>query len=136
MEPDAALELENRIAMTSRFSTDFDTEQLGAPSGYTCPDCNGSLVSISEGHFRCQVGHAWTPDALLAARDEEVDGALWVALRSLQEKARLARKMAERAGPGPVSRRYNTLADESERALTVLGDRLAANAPQRGEASG
>ncbi len=65
----------------------------------TCPDCNGSLVSIGEGHCRCRVGHAWTPDALLAARDDEVEGALWVALRRLQEKAKLARKLADRASP-------------------------------------
>jgi two-component system chemotaxis response regulator CheB len=136
MEPDAALELENRIAMASRFSTDFDTQHLGAPSGYTCPDCNGSLISITEGHFRCQVGHAWTADALLAARDHEVEGALWVALRSLQEKARLARKMARKAGAGPLSEHYTTLADESERALTVLGERLAANGAVQGDASG
>lgn len=125
MERDAAMELENRIAMMSRFSTDFDTQQLGAPSGYTCPDCNGSLVSISEGNFRCQVGHAWTADALLAARDSEVEGALWVALRSLQEKARLARQLADKAGPGPLNVRYIGLAEETERALRVLSDRLS-----------
>lgn len=135
MEPDAALELENRIAMASRFATDFDTQELGAPSGYTCPDCNGSLISITEGHFRCQVGHAWTADALLAARDDEVDGALWIAIRSLQEKVRLARRMADRVGHGPLFRHYTNLADESERALSVLSERLAANAPDRGDAS-
>jgi two-component system chemotaxis response regulator CheB len=134
MEPDAALELENRIAMASRFSTDFDTERLGPPSGYTCPDCNGALISITEGHFRCHVGHAWTADALLAARDEEVEGALWVALRSLQEKVRLARKLADKAGPGPLWEHYSTLAEESERALTVLSDRLA-KGPRPGDAS-
>ncbi len=51
MERDSGMELENRIAMMSRFATDFDTQKLGAPSGYICPDCNGSLVSISEGNF-------------------------------------------------------------------------------------
>ncbi|HTY30249.1 chemotaxis protein CheB [Mycobacterium sp.] len=136
LKPDPALDLENRIAMTAPFSTDFDTRELGVPSAYTCPDCNGSLVSISEGNFRCQVGHAWTADAFLAARDREVEGALWVALRSLQEKARLARKMADNAGPGPVSQHYNSLAKESERALTVIGERLAANAPHRSDAGG
>jgi two-component system, chemotaxis family, protein-glutamate methylesterase/glutaminase len=135
-QSDAKLDLENRIAMAARFSTDFDAEGLGNPSGYTCPDCNGSLASISEGHFRCRVGHAWTVDALLAARDEEVEGAVWVALRSLQEKANLARKMADQAGPGPVSRYYSTVAEESERALGLLGDRLAANAPVSGDAHG
>jgi two-component system, chemotaxis family, protein-glutamate methylesterase/glutaminase len=126
MKPDAAMEFENRIAMAERFSTDFDTRELGSPSGHTCPDCNGALVSISEEHFRCQVGHAWTAHALLDARTAEIEGALWVAVRSLQEKARLARRLAEKAGAGLVGRQYSQLADETERALKVLGDRLAA----------
>ncbi|GAA4542641.1 chemotaxis protein CheB [Mycobacterium paraffinicum] len=134
VERDAAMELENRIAMMTRFSTDLDTRDLGAASGYTCPDCNGSLVSVSEGNFRCQVGHAWTADALLAARDDEIEGALWVALRSLQEKARLARRLAEKSGPGPLNLRYTGLAEETERALEVLSDRLSANAPRGGDA--
>ncbi|OBH19095.1 chemotaxis protein CheB [Mycobacterium sp. E3247] len=136
MEPDAAMELENRIAMMSRFSTDFDTQQLGAPSGFTCPDCNGSLVSLSEGNFRCQVGHAWTAEALLAARGDEVEGALWVAVRSLQEKARLARQLADRAAPGLLNRRYTDLAEETERALKALSDRLSNTAPHGGDGGG
>lgn len=134
MERDAAMELENRIAMMSRFATDFDTEKLGEPSGYTCPDCNGSLVSITEGNFRCQVGHAWTAEALLSARDNELEGALWIAVRSLQEKARLARDMADKAGPGLLFRRYTAIAEETERALHVLSDRLSGTAAHRGEA--
>lgn len=133
MERDASMELENRIAMMSRFAIDFDTEKLGTPSGYICPDCNGSLVSISEGNFRCQVGHAWTAEALLSARDSEIEGALWIAVRSLQEKARLARDMADKTGPGLLFRRYTEIAEETERALHVLSDRLSGTAPDRGE---
>ena len=136
MEFDAALDLENRIAMASRFSTDFNTQQLGAPSGYTCPDGNGSLISISEGNFRCDVGHAWTAEALLAARDDEIESALWIALRSLREKAKLARELADKAGPGLLFGRYTEIAEETERALTVLSDRLATVAPDRGNADG
>jgi two-component system chemotaxis response regulator CheB len=136
MEPDGAMEFENRIAMTSRFSTDFDTQELGAPSGYTCPDCNGSLVTVGEGNFRCRVGHAWTPDALLSARDHEVEGALWVALRSLQEKAKLARQLADETGPGLLFRHYSAMAAESERALAMLSDRLAENGPRQGDPDG
>ncbi len=47
---DANMELENRIARAKRFSTSFDTEDLGPPSGYVCPDCNGSLQSVAEGN--------------------------------------------------------------------------------------
>lgn len=136
MERDPAMELENRIAMMSRFATDFDTQQLGSPSSYTCPDCNGSLVSISESNYRCQVGHAWTADALLAARDNEIEGALWVALRSLQEKARLSRQLAEKARTGLLHRRYTDLAEETERALNVLSDRLSSSDPRGGDPGG
>ncbi|MDD4868320.1 MAG: chemotaxis protein CheB [Mycobacterium sp.] len=136
VEPDAAMvaamEFENRIAMAPRFHTNFDTRELGPPSGFSCPDCNGSLVSVDGNHFRCHVGHAWTLYALLAAHDDEVEGALWVAVRSLQEKARLARRMADKASAGPLSRRYTALAQESERALAVLSDRLSDIAPRRG----
>jgi two-component system chemotaxis response regulator CheB len=131
MEPDPRMELENRIAMGGHSAVEFDSEHLGPPSGYTCPDCNGSLASVGE-HYRCRVGHAWTAEALLHARDDEVEGALWVAVRSLQEKAKLARRMAGNVGSGTRSRRYNAQAEEAEHALSVLADRLAGADPPVG----
>jgi two-component system chemotaxis response regulator CheB len=136
MEPDPGMQLENRIAMARRFETDFDTEELGAPSGYTCPDCNGSLITLSEHSFRCQVGHAWSADALLAAQDREVEGALWIAVRSLQEKAKLSRQLAGKVGPGMMYDRYTSMAEETERALEVLTDRLGNGDDAVREASG
>jgi two-component system chemotaxis response regulator CheB len=125
MEPDTNMELENRIAKGPRFDTSVDGEELGPPSGYTCPDCNGSLMALEHKSFRCRVGHAWTADALLNARDDEVEGALWIALRSLQEKARLSRRLARNVGSGRMFDRYTDIADEAEQAMTVLGKRLA-----------
>jgi len=125
MKPDARIEPENRIAMARQFSTEFDTEALGAPSGCTCPDCNGSLIGVSEGNYRCHVGHAWTANALLRARDHEIEGAMWVAMRSLQEKAKLSRRLADQLSPGTLGERYRAIADEAERAMSVLGTRLS-----------
>ncbi|MGE2713979.1 chemotaxis protein CheB [Mycolicibacterium litorale] len=125
MEPDTRMELENRIAMGSRFSAHFDSDDLGPPSGYTCPDCNGSLTTLEEGSFRCRVGHAWTAEALLEARDHEVENALWIAVRSLQEKAKLSRRLADNAGAGMVGRRYLDAAEEAEHAMEVLAKRLS-----------
>jgi two-component system chemotaxis response regulator CheB len=56
MKPDPAMELENRIAMGPRFSDVFDAENLGPPSGYTCPDCSGSLMAVGATSYRCR----WT----------------------------------------------------------------------------
>jgi two-component system, chemotaxis family, protein-glutamate methylesterase/glutaminase len=133
MEPDESMALENRIAMGRRFSTSFDAELLGPHSGYTCPDCNGSLLMVGEHNYRCRVGHAWTADALLKARDDEIENALWVALRSLREKATLSRRLANQVGPGMLHSRYTELADEADHAVTVLGRRLSEATSGAGE---
>jgi two-component system, chemotaxis family, protein-glutamate methylesterase/glutaminase len=134
IEPDVAMELENRIAKAAPFSADFDTQDLGSPSGYTCPDCNGSLVSLSSESFRCRVGHAWSGNALLSARDDEIERALWVAQRSLLEKAKLARYMATTVGVASMlADRYTAQAEETERALTVLSRRLGVNVAPGGD---
>jgi two-component system, chemotaxis family, protein-glutamate methylesterase/glutaminase len=125
MELDPGLELEHRIAMARRFSIEIDAEVLGPPSGYTCPDCNGSLMTVGKGNYRCRVGHAWTADALLRARDDEVENALWIAIRSLQEKAKLSRRLAEQVSPGMLRERYDSIAKEAENATAVLGNRLS-----------
>lgn len=122
---DSSLELEHRIAMGGPFSTSFETESLGPPSGYTCPDCNGSLMETPGQNYRCRIGHAWSGDSLLRARDEEVQGAMWIAVRSLQEKAKLSRKLADTVGPGGLHKRYSGLADEAENAMNVLSRRLS-----------
>lgn len=129
LDRDITMELENHIAMARPYTTDFDGESLGPPSGYTCPDCNGSLAEVSDAHYRCRVGHAWSADSLLDARDNELEGALWAAVRSLQEKAKLARKLADRAGPGALFDRYSALAHEAEQAVIIIGDRMSTTYP-------
>jgi two-component system, chemotaxis family, protein-glutamate methylesterase/glutaminase len=125
MPSDPAMELENRIAMGPRYSDTFDAETLGPPSGFTCPDCNGSLMAVGTTNYRCRVGHAWTPEALLRARDRETENALWIALRSLEEKAKLSRRHEGSVSPGALQRRYAQIARETEHAVDVLRARLS-----------
>jgi two-component system chemotaxis response regulator CheB len=71
----------------------------GTPSGYGCPDCGGALYTLSNGeliHFRCRVGHAWSPDALLDRQGQTLDDALWTALRALEENVALSVTLAKR----------------------------------------
>lgn len=138
MQPHSNIDAENRIAMGRGAGSRIDAEALGPPSGYTCPDCNGSLMSVGTKSYRCRVGHAWTDDSLLLARDKEAESALWIAVRSLEEKARLSRRLAAGSSPGALRSRYAEIAGEAEHAMMVLRDRLSDLAPtiaQPGEES-
>jgi len=43
--------------------------------------------------FRCQVGHAYSRDSLLASQADMLDQALWASFRALDERANLARRL-------------------------------------------
>lgn len=123
-------ERENTIAADVQPDPDPDAYVLGPASGYTCPDCQGSLADIGDtGRYRCRVGHAWTAEALLAAQGSEWERALWVALRVLEEKASLTRKMAEQAdqrGSTGVAERYRGKLTETAHAMDTLRKYLGA----------
>ncbi len=73
--------------------------QLGEPTPFACPDCNGNLWQIDDSirRFRCHVGHAFTADALAEVQAEKLDVALWSSLRSLRERAELLRRLVDDA---------------------------------------
>lgn len=78
-------------------------ERPGEPSSFACPDCHGVLNSVPDRsvlRFRCRTGHAWTAESLVAQQDDDVESALWTALRVLEERAEVSRKLAESAGAG------------------------------------
>jgi two-component system chemotaxis response regulator CheB len=71
---------------------------LGRQTVLTCPDCNGALWEIHDGdlaRYRCHVGHAYTLDALEMAQANSFDRALSSALRALNERVQLMRRLAE-----------------------------------------
>jgi two-component system chemotaxis response regulator CheB len=106
------IRLESAIAAQELIDMRAD-DMLGTPSRFTCPECHGTLWEIEDGtmlRYRCHVGHAFSADAVLASQGDEIDRLLDTLLRSHQERAALAHRMArhERANDRHV------LADQLE----------------------
>jgi two-component system chemotaxis response regulator CheB len=75
-------------------------KQAGIPSTMTCPECHGTLWEVKEQElvrFRCRVGHAYSDEALLVHQSEQLEAALWTALRALEEHSALSKRLAARA---------------------------------------
>jgi two-component system chemotaxis response regulator CheB len=99
--PDSMIQ---EVALMESDDAVTEDDHPGVPSPWPCPDCNGVLWAIQDGddlvRFRCRVGHAWWPDSLLAKQGEAVETALWMALRTLEDRAALSEHLAERADSG------------------------------------
>ena len=69
--------------------------------GLTCPECGGALWEHDENgllRFKCHVGHAYSVDSLESDQSNALEGTMWAALRSLQERRDLLRRLSRRAG--------------------------------------
>lgn len=116
---------ETRIASGAPDSLEL-LAQIAVPSAYTCPECNGALWQINDAgqlRFRCRVGHAFNIDSLLYALDDEVESALWSALRALEERATLNARAALRPEMQSLSglvARFRERQEESERHAKLL----------------
>jgi two-component system chemotaxis response regulator CheB len=108
----------------------------GDPTALTCPECGGVLHQDDDGsvsRFSCQVGHVYSPESLVEGQSEALEGALWAALRSLEERADLLRRMARRAHSDQRRQRLDERVEQVERdALVVHGVavRLGRAAPE------
>lgn len=88
-------------------------EQIGKLSIFTCPECHGTLYEMQDDNlvrFRCQTGHAYSLETLENQQAEQVEAALWAALRALEEKAELYRRIARRG----QQNKHETIADKYE----------------------
>ena len=92
----------------------------------SCPDCGGVLWEIDEPdyvRFRCRVGHAFSPESMLAGQNDILEQALWAALKTLEENARMSKRLAiteRERGHGWMAARFEEREkDARERAETI-----------------
>lgn len=122
--PGTLTALEAELAKHGEWQPEYETDAVGVPSGFSCPDCQGVLLVLrGTRRYRCRVGHAWTEEALLQQKNDDLEQALWTALRTLDEKTSLANRMhasAVERHNGTMARRYAEMARESEHAAGTL----------------
>jgi len=114
---DMAMDLRERADDTLDPAAAEDRKtQAGIPSTMSCPECHGVLWEHRDGDvlaFRCRVGHAFTEEALLAIQAEQLEAALWTALRALEEHGALSRRLATRAATRGHSHSASTFTEHA-----------------------
>jgi two-component system, chemotaxis family, protein-glutamate methylesterase/glutaminase len=106
-------------------------EMLGEPTPLTCPECGGVIWEVTDGdltRFRCHVGHSYSAESMLEMQSDSVETALWTALRVLEERAQLLRRMSSRqaeSGNEITARRFDRQAEEAADRAQILRDAIA-----------
>ena len=102
-------------------------EQVAA----VCPECGGVLTERSEAgvlQWECRVGHRYSPETLIDAQADDVEGALWAAIRALSDRAALLERMAEQAGQRGQARsahRFRRQCDAATEQAEIVRQALA-----------
>jgi two-component system chemotaxis response regulator CheB len=126
---DDAPDFDTRMAALEADAMDDDTRP-GQPSPFGCPECGGVLWERADdtlARYRCRVGHAYSPETLLAAQTEAHEAALWSALRALEEKAQLTRRLVDRAESQLLhgaATRFRAVVADAEEHIAVVGSML------------
>jgi two-component system chemotaxis response regulator CheB len=97
-----------------------------AATGLTCPECGGAIWELPEGnliHYRCHIGHVFSAESFLAEQSAALETALWSAVRALEERASLLRRMARRfqqAGSRYSGDKFAEQSQEAEQNAEVI----------------
>ncbi len=122
--PPAGLERALRREVSRLLDGDLEAGLAGHPySGFICPDCGGPLYAgpaDDVSAYDCVVGHSWSPQSLLEGQSMAVERALWLAVRHLDERARLTIRLSDDAldrGHRVSAGRFRAAADDAWQAV-------------------
>lgn len=101
-------------------------DRIGDRSTLTCPDCGGVLWEMNHDalvRYRCHVGHAYTAETLLEKQIDELEEALWAALRTLEEQVALSDRLAQKATERKqkhLAQRFHERAEEADKKAKTI----------------
>ncbi|MGB3144850.1 MAG: chemotaxis protein CheB, partial [Maribacter sp.] len=107
---------ENSIAMKIGSSIALE-QNLGHQVPISCATCGGPLWKIENskvGRYRCHVGHAFTEEALLKSQNQALEEALWIAMRTLEEKKMLLERVNKQYNQTGINSLASTHVDKME----------------------
>ena len=120
-----AVKLEVEIALGERLGSE-QLIKIADPAPLTCPNCNGVLSEVRGSRpkrFRCQTGHGIVADDLAEEQAKRQEEAIRVAMRIIEERVELARRMAldaRESGRDTVATLYEDRAIEYGRYAETL----------------
>jgi two-component system chemotaxis response regulator CheB len=122
-----SLRIEARLTERAAMTEDWN-EVPGSTTDFTCPECSGAIQAIEEEgtvRYRCRVGHAYSPQDMLAAKGAAVEHAVWVALQTLEERAHMLDRIAgEQRGIGRSADPFDARARETRQHAEQLRELL------------
>lgn len=121
----AGIMLENRFDMNTTDDLP-EMDDLGSQVPVSCPECGGPLWELKDKgplRYRCHMGHSLTARNLLMCQEEEIERTLWIAFRTLEERANMQQKLARREEDGGRSTLAASYRDR-ERETRAHADRL------------
>lgn len=103
----------------------------GVADATICPECGGVLSERLEAGvpiWECRVGHRFSPESLVDGQAQDVEAALWAAIRALEDRSRLLERMAkqfEAAGHERTVRSFRGRASSAREQAQVVRHALA-----------
>lgn len=121
---------EIKMNLTKYGIPEEEMNKIGSPSVFACPECHGVLWELKDDEmlrFRCRVGHALSSESLVEVLNEGVEAALWEALRVLEEKQNLLKRIGERISESEGNEYYKSKAKDYDQSIGVLRSLLINN---------
>jgi two-component system chemotaxis response regulator CheB len=115
--------------MSSTFPSNIHASDGDQRTEIICPNCGGAIRLRAEGPrdvlaFKCRVGHLYSLDELLFAKEENIESTMWTAVYVYDELAGILRDLAGRRG------RDGTISEEDRTERLQQAERMASRLRQ------
>lgn len=107
--------------------TVYSDQGEGNPSVFACPECGGVLWELKDKdliRFRCRVGHSYSLQSLAREMPQSSETALWAAMRALEEKAAMQRRVADGLGENRTAQRLRDQSVADDANARVIRDMI------------